>query len=264
MKKNNYHLLTRSAVLFTVLTICNTAFAQLSAWNYAVPVVITETSGSNLTNYQTLIVKIDKGNLYLSLNRPQARNAMNSTMVQELIQFFKFISDNREIRCVVIRGSNGFFCAGADIKEMAAEEKDEIYILNRAFGKMISAVNNAPQVVIAILEGAVLGGGLGLACVSDIAITLADTKFSLPETTLGLPPAQIAPFVVQRIGLTQARALALTGNRFNVHLIPETLRATTFGDLCEGHVVNIEIDSQTQTIVDTLARLGYDRPTPAL
>lgn len=56
----------------------------------------------------------------------------------------------------------------------------------------------------------------------------------------------------------------VTGNRFNVHLIPETLRATTFGDLCEGHVVNIEIDSQTQTIVDTLARLGYDRPTPAL
>jgi len=56
----------------------------------------------------------------------------------------------------------------------------------------------------------------------------------------------------------------VTGNRFNVHLIPETLRATTFGDLREGHVVNIEIDSQTQTIVDTLARLGYDRPTPAL
>lgn len=56
----------------------------------------------------------------------------------------------------------------------------------------------------------------------------------------------------------------VTGNRFNVHLIPETLSATTFGDLCEGHVVNIEIDSQTQTIVDTLARLGYDRPTPAL
>ncbi|MGB1949238.1 MAG: riboflavin synthase subunit alpha [Marinobacter sp.] len=54
----------------------------------------------------------------------------------------------------------------------------------------------------------------------------------------------------------------VTGNRFNVHLIPETLRATTFGDLQEGDVVNIEIDSQTQTIVDTLARLGYDRPAP--
>lgn len=54
------------------------------------------------------------------------------------------------------------------------------------------------------------------------------------------------------------------GSRFNVHLIPETLRATTFGKIAEGMKVNIEIDSQTQTIVDTLARLGYDRPTPAL
>ncbi|AOY90122.1 riboflavin synthase subunit alpha [Marinobacter salinus] len=56
----------------------------------------------------------------------------------------------------------------------------------------------------------------------------------------------------------------VTGNRFNVHLIPETLRATIFGKAREGDLVNIEIDSQTQTIVDTLARLGYDRPTPAL
>ena len=54
----------------------------------------------------------------------------------------------------------------------------------------------------------------------------------------------------------------VTGNRFNVHLIPETLRATTFGDIREGDAVNIEIDSQTQTIVDTLSRLGYDRPAP--
>ena len=56
----------------------------------------------------------------------------------------------------------------------------------------------------------------------------------------------------------------VTGNRFNVHLIPETLRATTFGTAEQGQSVNIEIDSQTQTIVDTLARLGYDRPAPAL
>ncbi|HET8799691.1 MAG TPA: riboflavin synthase subunit alpha [Marinobacter sp.] len=54
------------------------------------------------------------------------------------------------------------------------------------------------------------------------------------------------------------------GNRFNVHLIPETLRATTFGGITEGSRVNIEIDSQTQTIVDTLSRLGYDRPAPTL
>ncbi|KAF1051822.1 MAG: 2,3-dehydroadipyl-CoA hydratase [Stenotrophomonas maltophilia] len=67
----------------------------------------------------------------------------------------------------------------------------------------------------AVLEGAVLGGGFGLACVSDIAISAASAQFGLPETSLGVIPAQIAPFVVKRIGLTQARRLALTAARFD-------------------------------------------------
>lgn len=68
-----------------------------------------------------------------------------------------------------------------------------------------------------MLQGAVLGGGLGLVCVSDIAISADTAQFGLPETSLGLLPAQIAPFVVQRIGLTQARRLALTAARFDGH-----------------------------------------------
>jgi len=70
-------------------------------------------------------------------------------------------------------------------------------------------------VVITVLQGAVLGGGFGLACVSDIALADHQAQFGLPETSLGLLPAQIAPFVVQRIGLTQARRLALTAARFD-------------------------------------------------
>src|SRR3546814_17543202 len=79
---------------------------------------------------------------------------------------------------------------------------------------MLRKVAGAPQVVIAICEGAVLGGGFGLACVSDIAFAPVDARFGMPETTRGLPPAQIAPFVVERIGLTQARRLCLTGAPF--------------------------------------------------
>jgi isohexenylglutaconyl-CoA hydratase len=86
---------------------------------------------------------------------------------------------------------------------------------NRRFGAMIEQVDQAPQTVVAILEGAVLGGGFGLACVSDIAISRDNAQFGLPETGLGVLPAQIAPFVVKRIGLTQARRLALLGLRFN-------------------------------------------------
>ena len=87
--------------------------------------------------------------------------------------------------------------------------------MNRAFGALLQEVQHAPQVVITVLQGAVLGGGLGLACVSDIALADYLAQFGLPETSLGLLPAQIAPFVVQRIGLTQARRLALTAARFD-------------------------------------------------
>ena len=84
---------------------------------------------------------------------------------------------------------------------------------NRVFGRMVTTVNRAPQIIVAALEGAVMGGGLGLACISDVAIADKKAMFAMPETGLGIIPAQIAPFVVARIGLTHARRLALLGDR---------------------------------------------------
>jgi isohexenylglutaconyl-CoA hydratase len=77
------------------------------------------------------------------------------------------------------------------------------------------AVNDVPVPVVSLIEGAVMGGGFGLVCVSDVALSLRDARFGLPETGLGLIPAQIAPFVVQRVGLTHARRLMLTGARLD-------------------------------------------------
>ena len=161
--------------------------------------------------------------LTLWLNRPESRNAMSLNMVKAIQQVFKTIQDDISIRAVILRGKNGHFCAGGDIKDMAqlrgeatSVGSNQPYVdFNRQFGHMLEQVDQAPQTVVAVLEGAVLGGGFGLACVSDIAISLADAKFGLPETGLGVLPAQIAPFVVKRIGLTQARRLALLGLRFN-------------------------------------------------
>ena len=176
-----------------------------------------------LPKTETLLLREDGFVLHVTLNRPEARNAMSLQMTQELRAVFTAIADSASIRAVVLRGAAGHFCAGGDIKDMAGARlravesgNDEAYAeLNRAFGHMITQVNHAPQVVIAVLEGAVMGGGFGLACVSDLAIALADTKFALPETSLGILPAQIAPFVVQRVGFTQARRLALLGARFD-------------------------------------------------
>ncbi len=157
----------------------------------------------NLPETKTLLTGVEHGVLHLTFNRPEARNAMSAEMLADIEAVFGAIHDDRAIRAVVLRGAGGHFCAGADLKSMmgnagkppAAGEPDPIAAVNRAFGSM-------------------LGGGFGLACVSDIALAKHDAKFGLPETTRGLPPAQIAPFVVERIGLTQARRLALTGAQF--------------------------------------------------
>ncbi len=161
------------------------------------------------------------GALTVTLNRPHKRNAMNAALVAEIMAVFSAIADNRDIRAVVLRGAGGNFCAGGDISDMNISSKEPearaqiMRDFNRSFGHMITQVNSAPQVVITLLEGAVLGGGFGLACISDVAIADRRASFSLPETSLGLIPAQIAPFVVSRIGLTQARRLALLGLRID-------------------------------------------------
>ena len=176
----------------------------------------------DLPDCNTLELQQDSGVLRITLNRPDSRNAMNLAMVEELMETFSAIAESAEIRAVVIRGAAGNFCAGGDIKDMSragesagGSDDDGLFTLNRTFGRMITQVSTAPQVVVTLLEGAVLGGGFGMACVSDIAIADCGSQFGMPETSLGIPPAQIAPFVVARIGLTQARRLVLTGARFD-------------------------------------------------
>jgi isohexenylglutaconyl-CoA hydratase len=173
---------------------------------------------SSLPDCQTLLLELHGGVLHITLNRPDSRNAMSLQMVSELRAVLASVRDDRSVRALVLSGAGGHFCAGGDIKDMAsarAQGADAYRELNRAFGALLEEAQHAPQVLITVLQGAVLGGGFGLACVSDIAIADHQAQFGLPETSLGLLPAQIAPFVVQRIGLTEARRLALTAARFD-------------------------------------------------
>lgn len=160
--------------------------------------------------------------LHVTLNRPESRNAMSRQMVQELLALADVLDGTRDIRGVILRGAGGHFCAGGDIKDMAearvkaaAEGQAAWQRFNRIFGTLLQRYDALPQVTVAVLEGAVMGGGFGLACISDVAIAHADARFAMPETSLGILPAQIAPFVVQRIGFTQARRLTLLGSRIN-------------------------------------------------
>ena len=168
-----------------------------------------------------ILLDLDDGVLTITLNRPEKRNAMNAAMSHEIMATINAVIDDASVRVIVFRGAGGHFCAGGDISGMNLDELDEeekakaTWEFNRGFGRMVTRVNQVPQLVIAAIEGAVMGGGLGLACITDVAIADTNASFAMPETGLGISPAQIAPFVVARIGLTQARRLALLGDRID-------------------------------------------------
>lgn len=171
-----------------------------------------------LPETQSLILERQGSVLKIWLNRPQAKNALSEEMTDELHLVLDAVRDDRSIRTIVLRGKGGVFCAGGDIKgfksDMQAVSAEQVAKSNRSFGDLMIKINEQPQVMIMLVEGAAIGGGLGLACVADVTLVTADARFRLSETSLGIPPAQIAPFVRERVGLTQARRLMLTGARF--------------------------------------------------
>lgn len=167
----------------------------------------------------TLALRREGAVLHVTLNRPEVRNAMSLAMVRELIDVAKAAEADGTTRVIVLRGAGGHFCAGADLKDMAgararlAEDPDAVVRVNAAFGELCVAYAGSGLAIVGVLEGAVMGGGFGLACVTDVAIAADNTVFRLPETSLGVLPAQIAPFLVERLGFAEAKRLAVTGSR---------------------------------------------------
>ncbi len=172
---------------------------------------------------ETLLIRQDAGVLHITLNRPEVRNAMSLAMVLELRQALAAAEADGHTRVIVLRGTGGHFCAGGDLKDMAGarlrldEDTDAIVKVNAAFGELCVAFASTGLATVAVLEGTVMGGGLGLACVVDVALAGTSAVFRLPETSLGVVPAQVAPFLVERLGYSEAKRLAVTGGRLDAN-----------------------------------------------
>ena len=169
---------------------------------------------------KTLRLTQGGGVLTVRLNRPEVRNAMSLQMVGELLQALDAAESDASVRVVVLRGEGGHFCSGGDIGDMAqarmrmaAGEGDAMADVNARFGQLCLAYSRSRLPIVTVVEGSVMGGGFGLACVSDVTLALANVAFRLPETSLGIVPAQIAPFLVERIGYAEAKRLAVTGGK---------------------------------------------------
>jgi isohexenylglutaconyl-CoA hydratase len=186
---------------------------------------------------ETLIVEHQGPVLTVVINRPEASNALSPTMVRELTEVFAEAREDASIRAIVLRGKGGTFCAGGDLKGMERVDaegdggRQPAAPANRRFGALLELADSMPKAVIALIEGAAMGGGVGLVAIADWAIAEKNAQIGTPEVTVGLVPAQIAPFLAARIGDRQARRMASFGLRFGAD---EALRIGLVHELADG------------------------------
>ena len=161
--------------------------------------------------------------VFATLDAPASRNALTDAMVSGLLDAVVAAESAPAVRALVIRGAARTFCAGGDFSRFKAlmaepaptQGPDPIAGFNRSFGAVLERLSNAGIATIAVVEGAAMGGGVGLAACCDFVLAASTAQFGMPEVTLGLPPAQIAPFVAARLGSGPALRLMLTGRRIS-------------------------------------------------
>ena len=154
----------------------------------------------------------------VTLARPEARNALNAALISEVTRCFEELAGDDGVRVVVLTGEGSAFCAGADVgymRDTAGFSYEENLKDARRLADMFLAVDNLPKPVVAKVRGAAVGGGVGLVAAADVAVAEEGAHFAFSEVRLGIAPATIAPFVVRKIGYSRARALFLTGERFD-------------------------------------------------
>ena len=152
-------------------------------------------------------------------NQSEKRNAFTSELMKQLKETLLELHSDTSVRGVTIRGRGGVFCAGGDLKMFkdtlnGTGDRDAIIATSKQIAELLDLVNTMPKLVVVLIEGAAMAGGFGLACCADVVICQSDARFAMTETALGLSPAQIAPFAIQKLGYSTARTLMLTAARF--------------------------------------------------
>lgn len=191
----------------------------------------------------------------VTLARPEVRNAFNAALIAELRSAFEELATEPPdaLRGVVLAGEGKAFCAGADVEWMrsavglSVEENERDAAAMQA---MFGAIDACPVPVVARVQGAALGGGMGLCAVADIVVAAANTTFGFTETKLGIIPAVISTFVVPKIGASHARALFSTGERFGAD------RALRVGLVHEVVADEAALDARVDAILGELRTAG--------
>lgn len=168
---------------------------------------------------KNLRLELDHGWLTIWFNRPDNRNALSDGLVTDLKDILFSVRKDRSVRGITFRGEGGVFCAGGDLKAFKSSlmnaDRKTVVASSRSAADLFALINSMPQVTVMIIEGAAMAGGLGIACTGDVVIAEPSAQFALTETMIGISPAQISPYIIQKFGLTTARRLMLTAARFD-------------------------------------------------
>ena len=171
------------------------------------------------------MIRVDKHPTHwtLWLDAPATRNALTADMVQTIHTTVHSMASNATVRALVLRGAGGHFCAGGDFSSFQnmmatpapSQGIDPIATANRAFGLLLQQLQRSDVMTLAVVQGAAMGGGCGLAAVCDWVLADHTASFGTPELSLGLPPAQIAPFLQRRLGTSRSMQLMVQTQRLN-------------------------------------------------
>jgi methylglutaconyl-CoA hydratase len=160
----------------------------------------------------------DQGRATVTLNRPEIHNAFDEALITGLLEVFTGLSDNNEVRIVVLAATGKSFCAGADLnwmKRMSGYTHEQNMTDAKTLAAMLQAIAKCPKPVIGQIQGPAYGGGVGMAAVCDIAVASEKARFTLSEVKLGLTPATISPYVIAAMGQRNAHRYFLTGELFD-------------------------------------------------
>lgn len=169
--------------------------------------------------FETITVDCDaRGIATLTLSRADRHNALSGQMMDELTAAAEALGKDAAVRAVVLTGAGKSFCAGGDLGWMQAQmamDAETRRIEARRLAHMLGTLNTLPKPLVGALQGNAFGGGVGLACVCDVAVAVEGAKLGLTETRLGLIPATIGPYVLARMGEGRARRVFMSARIFD-------------------------------------------------
>lgn len=196
--------------------------------------------------FETLTIETDaRGVATLTLNRPEKHNAMSAQMLADLTQAAADLGADDAVRVVVVTGAGKSFCAGGDLAWMAAQREMDAETRSaeaRKLATMLGALNALPKPLIGAVQGNAFGGGVGMACVCDVAIAVDSAKFGFTETRLGIIPATIGPYVLARMGEGRARRVFMSARIFgaaeavDLGILARAVPADALADAVEAEV----------------------------